>query len=83
MGIYLRHGDEFVAMREQPYEAESLLRALIAEHPKVLAGDEEGDGRAWLLVKREAGVAGSADGGNRWALDHCSSTRKVCRRSSR
>lgn len=68
--MYLRHGDEFVAMREQPYEAEDLLQALIADHPEVLAGDEQDDRRAWLLVRREAGVADTDDGGERWSLDH-------------
>jgi hypothetical protein len=57
-------------MREQPYEAEAVLQALIAEHPEVLAGDDDGDARAWLLVKREAGVADTGDGPNRWSLDH-------------
>jgi hypothetical protein len=69
-GIYLRHGGSFIAMREQRYEAESLLQALIAEHPEVLAGDDEGNPRAWLLVKREAGVADRAEGADRWSLDH-------------
>jgi hypothetical protein len=27
--IHLRHGDEFVAMIEQPYEAEAVLQALL------------------------------------------------------
>lgn len=69
-GIYLRHGGSFIAMREHPYETEALLQALIAEHPEVLADDEDGDGRAWVLVKREAGVAATADGADRWSLDH-------------
>lgn len=69
-GIYLRHGGRLIAMREQPYEAEAVLQALIAEHPEVLAHDEDGDGRAWVLVKREAGVAATADGADRWSLDH-------------
>jgi hypothetical protein len=69
-GIYLRQGDEFVPMREQRYEAESVLQALIADHPEVLAGDEQGAGRAWLLVRREAGIADSADTGERFSLDH-------------
>jgi hypothetical protein len=69
-GIYLRQGDEFVPMREQRYEAEAVLQALIADHPEVLAGDEEDAGRAWLLVKREAGVADSAEAGDRFSLDH-------------
>ena len=68
--IFLRHGDSFVPMREQQYEAEGLLQALIAEHPEVLAGDESGERSAWVLVKREAGVSLSTDTGDRWSLDH-------------
>jgi hypothetical protein len=69
-GIYLRQGESFTAMHEQPYEAESVLQALIAEHPEVLAGDDEQNPRSWLLVKREAGVADRPDGAERWSLDH-------------
>jgi hypothetical protein len=68
--IFLRHGDSFVSMREQPYEAEALLQALIAEHPEILADDESGERSAWVLVKREAGVADSEEGADRWSLDH-------------
>ena len=50
-GIYLRQGESLIAMREQPYEAEALSQALIAEHPEILAGDENGDARRLLLVK--------------------------------
>lgn len=64
-GIYLRHGEEFVEMREQGYETEDLLQVLIADHPEVLAGGDE-----WVLVKREAGVADREEGSDRWSLDH-------------
>jgi len=68
-GIFLRQGDSFVALREEPYEAEAILQELIAEHPHVLSGDdfEHGD---LLLVWREAGVRDQEGGGSRWALDH-------------
>jgi hypothetical protein len=56
-------------MREQPYEAETLLQALIAEHPEILADDEGGEW-GWVLVKREAGVADREHGADRWSLDH-------------
>jgi hypothetical protein len=69
--IYLRDGNRFVAMHERPYEAEELLQALIAEHPEVLAGDDDGRGRGgWALVKRETGVPDRPDGSGRWSLDH-------------
>ena len=54
--IFLRHGNTFIAMREQEYEAEDVLQALIAEHPEVLAGDEADVSSSWLLVKRETPV---------------------------
>lgn len=68
--IYLQLGDEFVAMHERPYEAEALLQALLADHPEILVGEEEGQSRGWVLVKREAGVADSEDAADRWSLDH-------------
>jgi hypothetical protein len=68
--IFLRYGDTFVAMREQRYEAESVLQALIAEHPEILGEDEEGAPSEWLLVKQEAGIADVAEGPERWSLDH-------------
>jgi hypothetical protein len=69
--IYLRHGKEFVAMHERPYEAEAVLQVLLAEHPEILSGGEPGDeGRGWVLVRREAGVADAEGSVDRWALDH-------------
>jgi hypothetical protein len=68
--IFLRHGGSFVPMRERQYEAEDLLQALIAEHPQILAEDEAGERSAWVLVKREVGVADSVEGTDRWSLDH-------------
>jgi hypothetical protein len=58
-GIYLRHGGSFIPMRGQRYEAESLLQALIAEHPEVLAGDDEGE---------PSGLAPCQEGGGRCGL---------------
>src|SRR5262245_59644878 len=68
--IFLRHGDSFVSMREQRYEAEEVLQGLIAEHPEILAEDESGERSAWVLVKREAGVADTEEGADRFSLDH-------------
>jgi hypothetical protein len=69
--IYLRQGDEFVAMIERLYETEDVLQALLAEHPEMLAGgDEGGEHDGWLLVRREAGVADAIDSSSRWSLDH-------------
>ncbi len=68
--IYLKHGDEFVAMDESPYAAEDVLQRLLAEHPALLAGgDGEGETQ-WLLIEREAGVPDREGGSDRWSLDH-------------
>jgi hypothetical protein len=68
--IFLRHGQAFVPMHVQQYEAESVLQALIAEHPEVLGEDESGERSEWLLVKREAGITDTAEGADRWSVDH-------------
>src|SRR5688572_14204428 len=68
-GIFLRQGDSFVALREQTYEAETVLQELIAGHPEMLAGDDAEHGTL-LLIRREAGVTDAEDGGPRWSLDH-------------
>lgn len=58
-------------MHERPYDAESLLQALLAEHPEMLAGGEpDGGAHGWLLVRREAGVADAEDAPDRWSLDN-------------
>ena len=33
--IYLRHGNEFVAMHKRPYEAEAVLQVLLSKPVKV------------------------------------------------
>ncbi len=68
-GIFLRQGGSFVSLREQAYEAETVLQELVAEHPEMLAGDDAEYGTL-LLVRREAGVSDREDGGGRWSLDH-------------
>jgi hypothetical protein len=69
--IYLKHGDELVAMVEQPYEAEAVLQGLLADYPDLLAGDEDDRSqRRWLLVQRELGVAAADAAGDRWSIDH-------------
>jgi hypothetical protein len=57
-------------MHERAYEAEALLQALLADHPEILVGGEEGESGGWILVKREAGVTDSAGAADRWSLDH-------------
>jgi hypothetical protein len=70
-GIFLLDGEQLVEMREQAYDSEDLLQTLLANHPRLLAGDQlAGSPRHWLLVKREVGVPDRDAGGNRWSLDH-------------
>lgn len=60
------------AMSDQPYESESLLQRLIAQHPDVLVGGQVDPSRPrrWALVKRELGVPAAEEGNARWSLDH-------------
>jgi hypothetical protein len=52
--VYLRQGDDFVAMRDEPYETEAVLQELLAEHPELLTGDgDAAAGAGWLFVRRE------------------------------
>ena len=71
--IYLLNGDsKLIAMEEAPYDSESLLQKLLADHPDLLAGDQINaeEPRRWLLVTREMAVPGEQDGAGRWSLDH-------------
>jgi hypothetical protein len=69
--IYLIRGErQLIAMSECPYESESLLQQLLAEHPSLLAGEQmiNGSPRRWLLVSREVAVA--PEQGASWYVDH-------------
>lgn len=67
--IYLRQGEELVAMVEQPYDAETVLQDLLATHPELLGGDEA-EGNRWLLVRRELGIDFGGEDPDRWSADH-------------
>ena len=58
MGVFLRQGDKLIPMREQVYQAESVLEQLLAESPALLAGDDDSSERRWLLVSRGGDQAG-------------------------
>ena len=71
--IYLLGGESrLIAMEEAPYDSETLLQELLADHPDLLAGDQidAEEPRRWLLVSREMAVPGEQDGAGRWSLDH-------------
>lgn len=64
--IYLVRDDGgLVEMREQPYDTEDVLQKLLADHPRLLGGDE---GTGVLLVSREVAVADEEGSAGR--LDH-------------
>lgn len=68
----LNQNDGLIELQPTSYDSESLLQGLLERHPGLLVGgqiDSEAP-RRWLLIKREAGVAGDLDGGDRWYVDH-------------
>lgn len=71
--IYLNQDNEqLVEMKEQKYDSEDLLQALIAKYPNLLAGDQMDSEmpRRWLLISREAGLPSEEDSEGRWSVDH-------------
>lgn len=72
-GIFLRKGDgELVRLRDELYESEDQLQALLEDHPELLLGETtESEALAeYMLVQREAGVPVAGGGPDRWLLDH-------------
>jgi hypothetical protein len=68
----LRPEGDLVELTERAYDSEALLQRLLADHPRLLAGDQI-DGaapRRWLLVTREAPLGDEEGGPGRWAVDH-------------
>jgi hypothetical protein len=71
MAIYIKQGSTLIEMTDQPYDAEDVLQTLLADHPDLLVGEQDGDQRKrWLLVQRELGVGDEPDAASRWSLDH-------------
>jgi len=70
--IFLIQGEKLVEMREEEYDSEDLLQKLLADYPKILAGDQinSENPRKWLLISREMGVRDELDAPDRWSLDH-------------
>ena len=58
-------------MAEEPFALDDTLQESIANHPKLLSGEQinPNDPRRWLLIQREQGIADTEDGNYRWALD--------------
>jgi hypothetical protein len=57
---------DWIPMVETPYDQEEILQRALAQYPDLLPGDQINpeSPRRWLLVRRELGVPGTADGGN-------------------
>jgi hypothetical protein len=71
VAIYIKQGSSLIEMTERPYDAEAVLQQLLADHPNLLVGEQDGDRRKrWLLVQREIGIGDEPDAGSRWSLDH-------------
>jgi hypothetical protein len=71
--IYLiSDSGELRRVEHQRYGNEDILQELIAKHPDLLASDQiDADTPPrWLLIRREAAIPDSADGGDRWSVDH-------------
>ncbi len=56
----------------KPYDSEDLLQSLIEKYPELLAGDQINPEEPvrFIMVKREAGVPGGEQQGDRWSIDH-------------
>ena len=65
------HG-QLIGMKAAPFEAETILQQLLADHPQLLTDGTFGERepRRWMLVRREQGVPGETDGSDIWSLDH-------------
>ena len=54
------------------YESEDLLQILVDQHPEIIVGEQINPDNPpkWIVVRREAGIPDSEDGGDRWSIDH-------------
>ena len=68
-------------MTEQPYATQSLPAGAPGCPPSAAVADAVAP--RWLLISREAAVASEQGGGDRWSVDHVSSTSVGRRRWSR
>lgn len=63
---------KLVEMTEERFEKEDDFQELLANHNKLLAGEQINPDhpRRWLFIAREVGVPDQEDSGDRWSLDH-------------
>ena len=71
-GIFLVQNDGLVELSESPYDSEDVLQGLLAQYPRLMAGDQfdAERPRRWLLVKRELGIPDAQGQAGRWSVDH-------------
>ena len=60
-GLFLKDGGTLTPLVEEAYDAEAILQELLATHPELLPGEamDPVDPRRFMLVRREAPVAGN------------------------
>ena len=71
--MFVRPDDgPLVELHPEGYLTEAELQALVAQFPDLLpaAGINSADPRRFVLVRREAGLSDSEQGGARWWIDH-------------
>ena len=71
--IFLLSGtDEIERVPYRMYETENLLQSLVDKHPELIVGEQINPDLPpkWIVVRREAGIPDSDDGGSRWSVDH-------------
>ena len=70
--IFVRTANGLAELRAAAYDSEAVLQQLLAEYPRLLAGDQMDTAvpRRLVLVQREMGVPGEERGAGRWSLDH-------------
>ena len=69
---HLNEQGQLAAMSEEPFELESKLQELVAEHPSLLSGEQINPNNPcrFILIKREQGIPIAEGGGNHWSVDH-------------
>lgn len=71
--IFLMDPDENLEkIPHKNFDKEDILQELIAKYPELLVGEQidPDSPPRWILIKREAGIADSAGGGDRWSVDN-------------
>lgn len=68
--IFIVRGSNLFKVTAQSYESEHQLQSWLEQHPPLLGQIQGGEDRQILLVRREAGIPGAHDAGDRWSLDH-------------